>query len=185
MILLIDNYDSFTYNLYQLVGALGYNVRVVYHDKISLEEIENLKPDKIILSPGPKAPCSAGICLQLIQHFFTRVPILGICLGHQCLGVAFGSEVQSAKRLIHGQTTKIYHDKSQILKSLPYPFLAARYHSLALNSVPQGFVKSAWDKNDEIMAIEHKQFPLYGIQFHPESFMTDHGQQIMKNFLNA
>ena len=160
-------------------------VKVISHDKITIQEIENLKPEKIILSPGPKTPDSAGVCIAVIEYFYKTIPILGICLGHQCLGVAFGSKVQSAKRLIHGQTTKIFHEESRILNNLPNPFKAARYHSLALNHVPDEFQKTAWDKNDEIMVIEHLKRPLFGIQFHPESFMTEHGHHIMQNFLNV
>lgn len=185
MILLIDNYDSFTYNLYQLIESLGGAVKVFPHDRITLKEIQNFNPESIVISPGPKTPSSTGICIPLIRKFYASIPILGICLGHQCIGVAFGSRMQPAKRLIHGRTTKIFHPNSKLLAGLPDPFYAARYHSLALDAVPPGFVKTAWDCVDDIMAMEHAEYPLFGIQFHPESFMTDCGAQIMQNFFHV
>ncbi len=185
MILLIDNYDSFTYNLFQLIESLGGAVKVFPHDGITLEEIRSLRPEGIVISPGPKTPSSTGICIPVIRTFHASVPILGICLGHQCIGTAFGAHVQAAKRLIHGRTTKIFHSNSKLLAGLPDPFYAARYHSLALNFVPSEFVKTAWDRLGDIMAMEHSEHPLFGIQFHPESFMTDHGAHIMRNFLHV
>ena len=185
MILLIDNYDSFTYNLYQLIESLWVAVKVFPHDQITLRELEKLNPDGIVLSPGPKTPSSAGICIPVIETFYMRLPILGICLGHQRIGTAFGSCVQSAKRLIHGQTTRVFHSKSTILSGLPDPFYAARYHSLAIDKAPEGFQKTAWDSSGDIMAMEHKRYPLFGVQFHPESFMTEGGEQIMRNFLHV
>ncbi len=184
MILLIDNHDSFTYNLFQLIESLGFRVKVFLNDKITLEEIEQLGPQKIVISPGPRTPEHAGICNAVIRTFYKTLPILGICLGHQCIGSVFGADIVQARRLIHGRTTHIHHRASRLFNNLPSPFSAARYHSLVIDRVPDGFVQTAWDDHRDIMAIEHPGYPLYGIQFHPESFMTVEGKHIMRIFLN-
>jgi len=185
MILLIDNYDSFTYNLYQLVAGLGGQVRVVRNDELSLEQIHDINPQKIILSPGPRTPHDSGICIPVIQTYFETVPILGVCLGHQCLALAFGQDVVPAKQLIFGKTTRITHEKSRILAGLPKRFEAARYHSLVIPAAPAEFEVTSRDESGDIMSIEHRSLPLFGLQFHPESFlMQDQGGTIIKNFLD-
>lgn len=185
MILIIDNYDSFTYNLVQLVESLGFPTKVVLKDRVSLDEVAGMRPDKIILSPGPQTPNESGICLPLINRFYKEIPILGVCLGHQCLGAVFGATTRGAKTLYHGKTANVVHDRSLLFQKIPSPFPAARYNSLALDRVPDAFRLTAWDENREIMAIEHQTFPLFGVQFHPESFMTPQGKQLMSNFLHA
>jgi len=184
MILLIDNYDSFTFNLYQQLESLGAETRVVAHDKITIGAIKRLRPSKIVISPGPKRPRDSGISNHAIKHFYTRVPILGVCLGHECIGELFGAKVVHAQRILHGKTSKIYHRQRGLFKSVSRSFDAARYHSLVIDSVPEGFTLEAWDSRREIMAIRHKLYPLHGIQFHPESFMTSEGDGIIRNFLN-
>jgi para-aminobenzoate synthetase component II len=185
MILLIDNYDSFTYNLYQLIGSLGSITQVHRNDKITISDIKQYSPEKIIISPGPKTPDKAGICNQVIREYYQKIPILGICLGHQCLGTVFGAGIIRAQRQIHGKSSNIFHNESGIFKNIPSPFQAARYHSLVIDKIPEDFILTARDKNDEIMAIQHRQLPLFGVQFHPESFMTSFGSQLMTNFLNV
>jgi len=184
MILLIDNYDSFTYNLYQLIESLGYNTLVCLNDKITLRDIENINPDKIVISPGPRTPQFSGICSELIKNYYKEIPMLGVCLGHQCLGAVFGTGLKQANKLIYGKTDLINHHSSKLFKEIKNPFLAARYNSLVIDSVPSEFNLTAWDNTKDIMAMEHKHFPLYGVQFHPESFMTKHGKIIVNNFLN-
>ncbi|MCP4274234.1 MAG: aminodeoxychorismate/anthranilate synthase component II [Gammaproteobacteria bacterium] len=183
MILLIDNYDSFTYNLYQQIESLGYKTVVVQNDAISIDEVKNLKPKKIIISPGPGTPDASGICKSVIRAFYTSIPILGVCLGHQCIGVEFNSKIQTARQIIHGKTAAIFHHNQSIFYNLSNPFEAALYHSLAINKVPDNFQKLAWTSDDEIMAIQHNEYPLIGIQFHPESFMTELGNKLVANFL--
>ncbi len=183
MILLIDNYDSFTYNLYQQIETLGKKVKVFKNDQITISQIKKLKPEKIVISPGPKRPEDSGISIKIIEKFHKEIPILGVCLGHEAIGEIFGSKVVHAKKIMHGKTSKIYHHKKNIFKNISIPFEAARYHSLILDSVPEMFTLEAWTKEDEIMAIKHHLFPLYGIQFHPESFMTPQGYKLMHNFL--
>ena len=185
MILLIDNYDSFTYNLYNQISKLGENVIIKKNDKISIQEIEKLNPDKIVISPGPKDPDSSGISLETIKYFYKKIPILGVCLGHQAIGKVFGVETIPAKKIMHGKTSKISHRNSYIFKGIKSPFSVARYHSLALQKTPLNFIQLAEASDNEIMAIKHKEYPLYGIQFHPESFLTENGDKIMKNFLNG
>jgi len=186
VILLIDNYDSFTYNLYQQVAGFGQVVRVERNDGLTLEDIEALAPERVILSPGPKTPTSSGICIPLIQHFAQHIPILGICLGHQCLAVAFGSEVVSARRLVYGKTTTISVSNSRLLDQLGSSFEVARYHSLVIDSTPKGFKATSHDAAGDIMSIEHTELPLFGLQFHPESFlMMETGTHIMEAFLSA
>lgn len=184
MVLLIDNYDSFTYNIYQLIGSLGFDVVVKKHDEITVEEIKTLKPEKIIISPGPKRPEDAGISMDIIKNLYKTIPILGICLGHQCIGQLFGVNVIHAKDVLHGKTSPVNHDGKGIFEEIKNPFEAARYHSLAIEKVPEGFYLRAWTKDNEIMAIQHKEYSLYGIQFHPESFMTEDGVRLMQNFLS-
>jgi anthranilate synthase component 2 len=185
MILLIDNYDSFTYNLFQLIETRHFKVKVCLNDQITLEEINGLNPDKIVISPGPKTPDSTGICVPAIKAFHHKIPIMGICLGHQCIGSAFGAGINQARQLIHGQAIDIFHRSSRLFAELPNPFPAARYHSLVIDHVPPGFVQTGWDANHDIMAIEHTEFDLFGIQFHPESFMTVDGKHIVQKFLNG
>ncbi len=184
MILLIDNYDSFTYNLYQQIEGLGAKTKVEKHDEISLNQITELKPDKIVISPGPKRPEDAGICNKVIKEFHKTIPILGVCLGHECIGQIFGAKVIHAEKILHGKSSKIYHSENNLFSGLKNPFKAARYHSLILDKVPKNFTLTAWTKEQEIMAIQHNKYPLFGIQFHPESFLTENGNKIMQNFLN-
>ncbi|MEW6355887.1 MAG: aminodeoxychorismate/anthranilate synthase component II [Planctomycetota bacterium] len=187
MILVIDNYDSFTYNLVQRLGELGATLEVYRNDKITVEEIEARRPDHIIISPGPCTPLESGISNDVIRHFAGKVPILGVCLGHQCMSHAFGGKVVRAKRLMHGKTSMIQHDGKTIFKGLANPFEATRYHSLIVpeDAMPEGFVATARvaDNQDELMGMRHKTFPLEGVQFHPESFLTDEGPKLLKNFL--
>jgi anthranilate synthase/aminodeoxychorismate synthase-like glutamine amidotransferase len=185
MILLIDNYDSFTYNLYQQLCGLGAEVKVVTHNDLSVESIKRLRPEKIVLSAGPGRPCNSGVCLDVIKRLHRSVPLLGVCLGHECIGEFFGARVVHARRVMHGKTAKIRHTGNGLFHGIPNPFVAARYHSLALDQAPPGFELSATDKDGEVMAIQHRDLPIYGIQFHPESFMTPAGDRIMKNFLYA
>ncbi len=184
MILLIDNYDSFTYNLYQQVASLGGDVRVIKNDELAVDQILELKPEKIIISPGPKTPTESGICIPLIHAFYQLTPILGICLGHQCLAVAFGQQVKPAKRLVFGKTTLVTQHGSEFMSGVPEKFAAARYHSLVIDAVPQTFRASSYDEFGDIMSIEHQLLPLIGLQFHPESFLMSRvGDQLIKNFL--
>jgi anthranilate synthase/aminodeoxychorismate synthase-like glutamine amidotransferase len=185
MVLLIDNYDSFTYNLYQQLEARGARTHVAVHDGITVKEIKKLNPSRIIISPGPGRPEQSGICIEVIKYFHGRIPILGVCLGHECIGAVFGARVVHAQRIMHGTTSRIYHRSTHLFKGIQNPFYAARYHSLALHRVPEGFTLSAWDGRKEIMAITHNRYPLYGIQFHPESFMTEAGGTLIGNFLYA
>lgn len=183
MILLIDNYDSFTYNLYQQIAGLGEKVLVKENDRITIKEIEKLAPKKIIISPGPKRPEDSGISNAVIKKFYKKLPILGVCLGHECIGQIFGAKVIHAPQILHGKTSKIFHTQKDLFQGLSLPFKAARYHSLILDRVPEKFTPTAWTKKQEIMAIQHQKYPLYGIQFHPESFLTEEGDTLMHNFL--
>jgi len=184
MILLIDNYDSFTYNLRNQIERQGYEVTVVLNDKISLDEIRKLNPSKIVISPGPGRPEDAGISLDVIKEFYKEIPILGVCLGHQAIGQAFGSNIVHAKHVLHGKTSEVLHDSKGIFLGISNPVVVARYHSLAIETCPSDFILSAWTKDNEIMAIRHKSYPIFGIQFHSESFMTEQGELMMKNFLD-
>ncbi len=186
MILLVDNYDSFVYNLYQYMGEINPDILVVRNDEISIEEIERLAPEKIVLSPGPKAPKDAGICVELIRRFYKTIPILGICLGHQAIGEAFGATVSYAKVLYHGKRSTIEHDGSGIFAGIESPTKVARYHSLAIldGTLSDEFTVNARTDDGEIMAISHKEYPVYGLQFHPESVYTSAGKKLIKNFLD-
>ncbi|PYV38239.1 MAG: aminodeoxychorismate/anthranilate synthase component II [Acidobacteria bacterium] len=185
MILVIDNYDSFTYNLVQYLGELGQDLAVHRNDKITISEIESLNPDRIVISPGPGTPDQAGITLKLIKHFGGKKPILGVCLGHQAIGQAFGGNVVPAPYLMHGKTSEICHDSRTIFEGLPYRFPATRYHSLMIErkSFPKGLEISATSTDGLIMALRHREFPIEGVQFHPESIMTTHGKRLLENFL--
>ncbi|MBF0519179.1 MAG: aminodeoxychorismate/anthranilate synthase component II [Nitrospirae bacterium] len=185
MLLMIDNYDSFTYNLVQYLGELGQNIKVFRNDKITLNEIEKLRPEKIVISPGPCTPNEAGVSVDLIKTFCTRIPILGVCLGHQSIGAAFNADIVRADRLMHGKTSLIYHDSRGIFKGIPNPFEATRYHSLIIKNgtLSEDFEITAWTDADEIMGVRHKSYPLDGVQFHPESILTKAGKDILSNFL--
>jgi anthranilate synthase/aminodeoxychorismate synthase-like glutamine amidotransferase len=185
MILMIDNYDSFTYNLVQYIGQLGGEVMVRRNDRISLEEIRELKPAAICISPGPCTPKEAGITVEVIKQFAATIPILGVCLGHQAIGYAFGAEVIRAERIMHGKTSQIANDGRTIFQGLPNPFVAGRYHSLLVkrDSLPACLEISAETEHGEIMGIRHKEYSVEGIQFHPESVLTPNGKRILKNFL--
>ncbi len=185
MILLIDNYDSFTYNLYQYLCELGAEVQVERNDQITMDEIEKLKPERIVVSPGPCTPKEAGISVEAILRFGPRMPVLGVCLGHQCIGEAFGGTVGGAGEIVHGKTSPINHNGAGVLQGLPEPFEAIRYHSLVVNreSLPDDLEVTAWTDNGLIMALKHKEYPIEGVQFHPESIMTSAGKDLLKNFL--
>ena len=186
MILMIDNYDSFTYNLVQYFGELGANLVVFRNDKILIDQIEKLNPEKIVISPGPCTPNEAGISCQVIKHYAGRVPILGVCLGHQCIGQVFGGNIVRANRLMHGKTSPIYHKNQEIFQGLPSPFDATRYHSLIIKneSLPDCLELTAWTDQNEIMGIQHKEIPIHGVQFHPESILTIEGKKLLGNFLS-
>ena len=185
MILIIDNYDSFTYNLVQRLGELGAEIKVYRNDKITPDEIADLAPDQIIISPGPCTPLEAGISNDVVRRFAGQVPLLGVCLGHQCIAHAFGATVTRHRRLMHGKTSMITHDGKSIYAGLPNPFEATRYHSLSVmeGTLPDCFEVTARADPDEVMGIRHKEFPLEGVQFHPESFLTAEGPKLLKNFL--
>jgi len=184
MILVIDNYDSFTYNLVQYIGSLGEEIVVLRNDQTSIEEIEALFPSKIVISPGPGYPADAGISVEIVSKFLDRYPILGVCLGHQCIAEALGGRIIPAKELVHGKSSTIYHDKSNLFRYVKNPFPAGRYHSLVVDreSLPECLVISAESEDGEIMALRHKDYPVEGVQFHPESIMTDEGMKIIRNF---
>lgn len=189
-LLMIDNYDSFTWNVVQYLQELGAEVEVHRNDRITLNEIEAKKPDRIVLSPGPCTPNEAGISLKVVEHFAGRLPILGICLGHQAIGQAFGGKVVRARQVMHGKTSPIHHLGLGVFMDIPSPFLATRYHSLVVEreSLPDCFEITAWTENDEgkmdeIMGMRHRELAVEGVQFHPESILTEHGHQMLKNFL--
>ena len=191
MLLMIDNYDSFTYNLVQYLGELGQDVRVVRNDELSVEQIRKLAPDRIVISPGPGTPDQAGVTLEMIAKIGTLTPILGVCLGHQSIGQAFGGKVVRAREIMHGKTSVIHHTGKGVFAALPNPFVATRYHSLVVDktSVPAVLEVTAWTQDadggiDEIMGFRHKALPIEGVQFHPESILTEHGHALLRNFLH-
>ena len=190
MILMIDNYDSFTYNLVQYLGELGADVIVNRNDQITIEEIEEIAPERIMISPGPCTPTEAGISLDVIKHFKGKLPIFGVCLGHQSIGQAFGGDIIKAEEIMHGKTSKIYHCGVGIFKGLKEPFVATRYHSLVIDqdTLPDCLEVTAWTETecgevDEIMGVRHKEYAIEGVQFHPESILTEHGHDMLNNFL--
>jgi len=185
-ILMIDNYDSFTFNLVQYLGILGENIKVRRNDRITVDEIKSMSPSRIVISPGPGRPEDAGLSKEIIKSFYKEIPILGVCLGHQCIGEVFGAEVVNSGIVIHGKTSKIYHDGKTIFTGVKNPFEAARYHSLILKkgSIPETLEITAWTEDGVVMGVRHKKFRLEGIQFHPESFLTPEGLKIIKNFIN-
>ncbi|HYC38175.1 MAG TPA: aminodeoxychorismate/anthranilate synthase component II [Usitatibacter sp.] len=187
MILMIDNYDSFTYNLVQYLGELGAEVKVVRNDEMGVAALEALQPERIVISPGPCTPNEAGISLDVIRTFKGRVPILGVCLGHQAIGQAFGGRVVHAKTLMHGKVSSVHHAGKGVFAGLPTPYEATRYHSLAIEreTCPQELEVTAWTEDGEIMGVRHRNLPVEGVQFHPESILTQHGHALLRNFLTA
>jgi anthranilate synthase component 2 len=187
MLLMIDNYDSFTYNLVQYFGELGEDVHVYRNDQITVEEMAQLAPDRIVISPGPCTPNEAGVSIDAIKAFAGKLPILGVCLGHQSIGQAFGGRIVHARELMHGKTSMIYHKDVGVFKGLSNPFEATRYHSLVVEreSLPDCLEVTAWTDDDEIMGLRHKEFAIEGVQFHPESILTAHGHALLKNFLQT
>lgn len=184
MILVIDNYDSFTYNLVQYLGELGAETAVRRNDQVTLGDVRRLDPSHIVISPGPGDPSDGGISNDVIREFHRRTPILGVCLGHQCIGYTFGGQVTRAQRLMHGKTSAVYHDGRGLFEGVPNPFEAGRYHSLIVQEpLPEGFTVTAFTKEGEVMGLRHKQYPLEGVQFHPESVLTPFGKHILSNFL--
>ena len=186
MLLMIDNYDSFTYNLVQYLAEIGQEVKVVRNDKISIEEISKLNPQYIVISPGPCTPNEAGISLELIEAFKGKIPILGVCLGHQSIGQAFGGKIIHAQTIMHGKTSKIFHNNKGVFRGIKDPFIATRYHSLVIEkqTLPNCFDITAWTDDNEIMGIKHKELAIEGVQFHPESILSEHGHDLLKNFLD-
>ncbi len=185
MILIIDNYDSFTYNLYQYIGEIYPDVRVYRNDVITLKEIEGMSPEKIIISPGPCSPREAGISIDVIKYFAGKIPILGVCLGHQAIGAAFGGRIIRSPEIMHGKTSLIYHDEKTIFRGIPNPFEATRYHSLIIEreTLPDCLTVSAWTSKGLIMGVRHKEYSIEGVQFHPESILTKIGKDLLRNFL--
>ncbi len=184
-VFMIDNYDSFTYNLVQYLGTLGADVIVKRNDQTSVEEIKELRPEAIVISPGPCTPAEAGISVEVIRTFYREIPILGVCLGHQSIGVAFGGRIVRAKNLMHGKVSKITHTGEGIFQNIPSPFTAVRYHSLVIDerSLPEVLRITARSDDGEIMGVQHREFPVFGVQFHPESVLSEHGMDILRNFL--
>ncbi|NIN36832.1 MAG: aminodeoxychorismate/anthranilate synthase component II [Gammaproteobacteria bacterium] len=190
MLLMIDNYDSFTYNLVQYLGELGQDVKVYRNDQISLNEIEKMAPERIVISPGPCTPNEAGISLDVIGNLKGNMPILGVCLGHQCIGQAFGGRIVHASKIMHGKTSDVYHNNTDVFSGLDMPFTATRYHSLVIEkeTLPECLEITAWTEDgvgniDEIMGVRHKELPVFGVQFHPESILTAYGHDLLRNFL--
>lgn len=186
MIVVIDNYDSFTYNLVQYLGELGAEIRVFRNDQVTLEEIRALKPDHIVISPGPGDPDDGGISNQVIRELGPTIPVLGVCLGHQCIGHVYGGKVSRAPRLMHGKTSSIYHKGKGLFDGIPSPFRATRYHSLIVEDpLPDCLEVTAFTRDGEVMGLRHKAYPVVGVQFHPESILTEHGKRILQNFLDG
>ncbi|MDY7573417.1 aminodeoxychorismate/anthranilate synthase component II [Actimicrobium sp. CCI2.3] len=187
MLLMIDNYDSFTYNLVQYFGELGEDVRTVRNDEVTLDAIAAMKPDHICISPGPCTPHEAGVSVPLLQRFAGQIPILGVCLGHQAIGAAFGGKVIRAREVMHGKTSLIAHTGVSVFKDLPSPYTVTRYHSLAIEraSLPACLEVTAWTDDGEIMGVQHKEFNVHGVQFHPESILSEHGHALLQNFLRG
>ncbi|HDX9591252.1 TPA: aminodeoxychorismate/anthranilate synthase component II [Bacillus pseudomycoides] len=185
MILMIDNYDSFTFNLVQFLGELGQELIVKRNDEITIEDIENMHPDFLMISPGPCSPNEAGISMDVIRHFAGKIPIFGVCLGHQSIAQVFGGDVVRADRLMHGKTSLMHHDEKTIFTDIPNPFTATRYHSLIVKkeTLPECLEVISWTEEGEIMALRHKTLPIEGVQFHPESIMTSHGKELLQNFI--
>jgi anthranilate synthase component 2 len=186
MLLMIDNYDSFTYNLVQYFGELGEDVKVVRNDEMTVADIERLAPERIVLSPGPCTPNEAGVSLEVIDRFKGRIPLLGVCLGHQAIGQAFGGKIVHAKTLMHGKVSRIHHAGKGVFRGLPTPYDATRYHSLAIEprSCPEALEVTAWTEDGEIMGVRHRSLAIEGVQFHPESILTEHGHALLRNFLS-
>jgi para-aminobenzoate synthetase component 2 len=186
MIVVIDNYDSFTYNLVQYLGILGAEMKVLRNDETTVEEVEALKPERILISPGPCSPREAGLSCTFVEHFSTRIPVFGVCLGHQCIGDVFGGKVVRAERLMHGKTSDMKHDNTSVFKGMPNPFKGTRYHSLIVEreSLPDCLRITAETEEGEIMGLQHKDLPVHGVQFHPESVLTQDGMTMMQNFLD-
>ncbi|MCP4360800.1 MAG: aminodeoxychorismate/anthranilate synthase component II [Chloroflexi bacterium] len=186
MIIIIDNYDSFTYNLVQYLGEMGEEIQVFRNDQVTVEEIRALRPDHIVISPGPGKPDDGGISLAVLGEFGPTKPILGVCLGHQCMGQAYGGQIERAQRLMHGKTSSIYHNASGLFSGVPSPFQATRYHSLIVQEpLPDCLEVTAFTSQGEVMAARHKTYPTVGVQFHPESILTEHGRRILQNFLDG
>lgn len=187
MLLMIDNYDSFTYNLVQYLGELGSDVRVFRNDQLTVDDVLDLCPDAIVISPGPCTPNEAGISVDLVQRLGGQIPILGVCLGHQSIGQAYGGRIIRAQTLMHGKTSRIYHTGEGVFRGLPNPFTATRYHSLVIerSSLPECLAVTAWTEDDEIMGVRHRTLGVEGVQFHPESILTEHGHDLLANFLHG
>jgi anthranilate synthase/aminodeoxychorismate synthase-like glutamine amidotransferase len=187
MIIMIDNYDSFTYNLAQAFGMLGADIQVHRNDALTIDQLEEMRPTHIIISPGPGTPNDGGISLETIKHFGPHIPVLGVCLGHQCIGQAFGGEVIRAPRLMHGKTSMVYHRESPLFDGVPNPFEATRYHSLIVEEaqLPDSLKVTAFTDQGEVMALRHVEYPVVGVQFHPESILTSYGPRILQNFLEC
>jgi len=185
MLLMIDNYDSFTYNLVQYLGELGQDVRVYRNDEISVEEIERMSPERIVISPGPCTPNEAGISVDVVRAFAGRVPVLGVCLGHQAIGQAYGGKIVHARALMHGKTSMIHHNEQGVFRGLPNPFEATRYHSLVVDreTFPDCLEVTAWTDDDDIMGMRHRELDVEGVQFHPESILTQHGHDLLRHFI--
>lgn len=186
MIVVIDNYDSFTYNLVQYLGELGQEIVLFRNDQVTVDHIQSLKPDHIVISPGPGTPHDGGISLQLLQEMGPTTPILGVCLGHQCIGQAYGGQVVRADRMMHGKTSRVYHNGDGLFRGIPSPFQVMRYHSLIVpEPLPDSLEVTAFTSQGEVMALRHKEYPTIGVQFHPESVMTEHGRRVLQNFLDG
>ena len=186
MLIVIDNYDSFTYNLVQYLGELGQEIKVFRNDQVTLEEIRELNPDHIVISPGPGDPNDGGISLDVLREFGPTIPIFGVCLGHQCIGQAYGGKVVRAPRLMHGKVSRVYHNGDGVFSGVPSPFNATRYHSLIVEEpIPDNLEVTAFTSQGEVMGVRHKEYPTVGVQFHPESILTEHGKRILQNFIDG